>query len=171
MFKSTVQSAPPATAANTNFFPRSLTHPPVSGSLFPAVSLPGKGSPCLDAQGRDRSVVRMKEEKRKSPNTAVSGRVSFQPSFPRLLQKPEVRSFCSSLSSSCRKAQEEWGGFFFKSPFPESLFPMRGEGLRGSCWEGAGPAVLLQRWALHSESHRESQCGPAREAGGRMGRA
>lgn len=27
------------------------------------------------------------------------------------------------------------------------------------------PAVLLQQWALRSEPHRDSQCGPAREAG------
>lgn len=55
----------PTPAAHTNFFPRSLTHPPVSGSPFPAVSLLGRGSPCLTAQGRDGFVVTMKEKRRK----------------------------------------------------------------------------------------------------------
>lgn len=56
----------PTPAANNNFFPQSLTHPPVSGSRLPAVSLSSKRSPCLDVPGRDRLGVEMKGKKRKS---------------------------------------------------------------------------------------------------------
>lgn len=110
----------PTPAAHTNFFPRSLTHPPVSGSPFPAVCLLGRGSPCLTAQGRDGFVVAMKEKRRKIRNTAVSGRVSFPSFFPCLLQNPEVRSFCISLSSNCRTAPgvRGCGGVFKRTQKP-----------------------------------------------------
>lgn len=99
----------PTPAANNNFFPQSLTHPPVSGSRLPAVSLSSKRSPCLDVPGRDRLGVEMKGnegKEEKIPNTAVSGRVSFEPSF--LVSSGNPKSF-HSASLSPAAAEQPWG--------------------------------------------------------------
>lgn len=80
----------------------------------------------------ERLMVGMKETKRKIPNTAVSGRVSFQPFFPCLLLKAEVRPLRISLQQP-RNSPGAAGWAFHKDSSP-----VRGESLRGSCWEGAG---------------------------------
>lgn len=100
----TAAPKPPALQQTRTSSPRSLTHLPVSGSPFPAVSLPGRGSPRLDGQGRDEFAVEMQQKKRKIPNTAVSGRVSFQPLFSCLFLKVH---FIPHLSPAA--AEQPWG--------------------------------------------------------------